>query len=105
DTPWVFAVSDFGFSDPTDAPASNSLLAVKVTTLPGAGSLTDNGVAVTAGQFVSVADISSGKLKFTPAPDANGTGYASFTFQVQDDGGVANAGVDLDQSPNTITVN
>src|SRR5438093_7211474 len=21
DTPWVFAVSDFGFSDPTDAPA------------------------------------------------------------------------------------
>ena len=28
-----------------------------------------------------------------------------FTFQVQDDGGTANGGVDLDQSPNTITVN
>ena len=36
--------------------------------------------------------------------NANGAGYASFTFQVQDDGGIANGGVDLDQSPNTMTV-
>ena len=28
-----------------------------------------------------------------------------FTFQVQDDGGTANGGVDLDQSANTITIN
>src|SRR5438552_5009584 len=35
---------------------------------------------------------------------ANGIGYASFTFQVQDDGGIANGGVDLDQSANTMTV-
>ena len=35
---------------------------------------------------------------FTPAANANGTAYASFTFQVQDDGGTANGGVDLDQS-------
>ena len=33
---------------------------------------------------------------FTPAANANGAGYASFTFQVQDDGGTANGGVDLD---------
>ena len=33
------------------------------------------------------------------------TGYATFTFQVQDNGGTANGGVDLDQTPNTITVN
>ena len=38
----------------------------------------------------------------TPA-DANGTGYASFTFQVRDDGGTANGGVDTDASANTIT--
>ena len=31
-------------------------------------------------------------------------GYASFTFQVQDDGGTANGGVDLDPSANTMTV-
>ena len=34
---------------------------------------------------------------FTPVANANGAGYASFTFQVQDDGGIANGGVDLDQ--------
>ena len=38
----------------------------------------------------------AGKLVFTPAANANGAGYASFTFQVQDDGGTANGGVDLD---------
>ena len=38
-----------------------------------------------------------------PTPTA--AGYASFTFQVQDDGGTANGGVDLDQSPNTMTIN
>ena len=104
DTAYTFTAADFGFSDPNDTPA-NTLLAVKITTLPAAGTLTDNGVAVTAGQFVSVADIAAGLLKFTPAANANGAGYASFTFQVQDDGGTANGGVDLDQSPNTITVN
>ena len=91
-----FTAADFGFSDPNDSPA-NALLAVKITTLPVAGSLTDNGSAVTAGQFVVGADITAGKLVFTPAANANGTGYASFTFQVQDNGGTANGGVDLDQ--------
>ena len=85
---------------------ANALLAVKITTLPGAGTLTDNGVAVTAGQLrSSVADITGGLLKFTPAANANGSGYASFTFQVQDNGGTANGGVDLDPTANTITVN
>src|SRR5213075_829347 len=101
---YTFSTADFGFSDPTDAPSPNSLQAVKITTLPGPGTLTDDSVAVTAGQFVSAADISGNKLKFTPAANANGTGYASFTFQVQDDGGTANSGVDLDQSANTMTI-
>ena len=63
-----------------------------------------SGVAVTAGQSVSVANINSGNLKFAPAANANGAGYASFTFQVQDNGGTANGGVDLDASANTMTV-
>ena len=104
DTAYTFTAADFGFSDPHDSPA-NSLLAVKISSLPTAGTLTDNGVAVSAGQFVSAADIAAGWLKFSPAADANGLSYASFTFQVQDDGGTANGGVDLDPSPNTITVN
>src|SRR5207248_2140851 len=81
DTAKVFTAADFGFTDPNDSPA-NALAAVKITTLPSAGSLTDNGIAVTAGQLVSVADINAGKLVFTPAANANGAGYASFTFQV-----------------------
>jgi VCBS repeat-containing protein len=104
DSIYTFTTADFGFSDPNDSPA-NSLLAVKITTVPAAGSLKDNNVTVNAGQFVSLSDITSGKLKFTPASDGNGANYASFTFQVQDNGGTANGGVDLDPTPNTITVN
>src|SRR6185295_12509355 len=104
DAAYTFGVADFGFTDTGDTPADN-LLAVKVTTLPATGSLTNNGVAVTAGQFIAVADITGGKLKFTPAANANGNGNASFTFQVQDDGGTASNGVDLDPTANTITFN
>jgi hypothetical protein len=103
DTDYTFAASDFGFTDASDSPA-NALLSVKVTTLPGSGTLKLNGVAVTAGQFVSATDLAANKLKFTPAANARGAGYASFTFQVQDDGGTANGGVDLDPTPRTITV-
>src|SRR5207247_1937314 len=67
-------------------------------------SLTDNGIAVTAGQLVSVADINAGKLVFAPAANANGAGYAALTFQVEDDGGTANGGVNLDPSANTLTI-
>ena len=103
DTAYTFTAADFGFSDPNDVPP-NSLLAVRIATLPAAGSLTLNGVAVTTGQTISAVDISNSLLRFTPAADANGTGYASFTCQVQDSGGTANGGVDLDPTPNTITI-
>src|SRR4029077_4191844 len=104
DATYTFTTSDFGFSDVNDSPA-NSLLAVKITTLPLAGTLTNNGNPVNAGDFISVADITSGNLKFDPAPNGNGASYASFTFLVQDDGGGTAPNIDLDQSANTITVN
>ena len=47
DTAYTFAAADFGFTDPNDTPA-NALAAVKVTSLPAAGSLKLNGVAVAA---------------------------------------------------------
>jgi Ca2+-binding RTX toxin-like protein len=97
----VFAAADFGFSDAD----GNSLLAVKISTLPGAGQLLLNGSAVNAGDFVSAADIGAGLLQYVPAPNGNGTAYASFAFQVQDDGGTNGGGIDLDQTPNTITFN
>ncbi len=101
DTAYVFNVAAFGFSDPVE---SNAILAVKITTLPTAGGLALSGAAVSAGQFVSAADIAAGKLVFTPAADANGVGYASFTFQVNDDGGTANGGIDLDPVARTMTI-
>jgi hypothetical protein len=62
DTPYVFQVADFGFTDANDASSNagaNNFAAVTITTLPQAGTLTNNGAAVTAGQSISVADITS----------------------------------------------
>ena len=103
DTPYVFSWVDFGYSDSQDSPA-NGLLGVRITTLPAAGSLTSGGVAVVAGEFVAASDIAAGNLRFTPAPNSNGASYATFTFQLQDDGGTSDGGVDLDPAPNTLTI-
>ena len=101
DTPLPLTAANFALTDPD----GNALGAVRIVTLPGAGSLTLNGVAVTAGQLVSAADIAAGKLVFAAAANANGSGYASLTFQVQDNGGTANGGQDTDASPNMMTIN
>ncbi len=104
DTAYVFSMTDFGLTDPKDSPA-NAPLAVKITTFTGSGALTLSGMAVSDGQFISASDIGLNKLVFTPVANTNGAGYASFSFQVQDDGGVANGGVDLDQTARTFTMN
>ncbi|HXQ69000.1 MAG TPA: choice-of-anchor Q domain-containing protein, partial [Pyrinomonadaceae bacterium] len=101
DTAYTFTVADFGFSDPGDTPP-NTLLAVKITTLPALGTLTNNNVAVNANDFIPVASITGGLLKFTPVANEFGTPYTSFTFQVQDNGGGT---TDLDPTPNTMTIN
>ncbi len=81
DTAFVFALADFGFSD-VDSGAQ--LQSIAVTTLSSAGTLTLNDSAVTSGQSISRSDIEAGNLKFTPATNANGTGYDSFKFTVND---------------------
>ena len=100
DTAYTFTAADFGFTDPHDSPP-NTLLAVKITTLPALGKLLNNNVPVHAGDFISVTNLNSSLLKFTPAVDGNGTPYTTFTFQLQDNGG----GTDLDPTPNTMTIN
>ncbi len=100
----TFTTADFGFTDPNDSPPDD-LDAVRITTLPGAGTLRNNGVLVTTGQLITVAAITGGDLTFTPAANGTGSPYASFTFQVRDDGGTTNGGVNLDASANTITIN
>lgn len=93
---YSFHTADFGFIDPN----SEQLQAVEITTLPNGGTLTDNGITVTAGQFIPVADLNGGKLVYQQA-DGNDK---SFTFQVQDNGGTANGGADTDASPKTMTL-
>jgi VCBS repeat-containing protein len=100
DAPYVFALGNFGFSD---AAEGHAFAGVVITTLPASGTLTLNGVPMTANSFVTAAQIAAGQLVWTPAANANGSGLGSFTFQVRDDGGVANGGIDTDQSPNTIS--
>ena len=99
--PFVFSAANFGFNDPTDVPASNSLLEVQILTLPTAseGVLRIGSANVVAGQVIPVAAISS--LTFTPATDINGPNKGSFTFRVRDNGGTANSGIDTSALPNT----
>lgn len=106
DVSYAFTAADFGFTDPNDAPThkfdrpADKFLAVKITSVVTNGSL-----GVTPGEFISVDALAFRRLRFFPDPNKNGTPYATFTFQVQDDGGTANGGLDLDQSPNTMTIN
>lgn len=93
----VFSGADFGFSDSD----GDSLMSVKITAFSGAGSLSYNGGAVPA--EIAVGNL--GLLVFTPAANANGNGYANITFQVRDNGGVANGGTDLDPTSNQLTIN
>ncbi len=80
DIPYTFSASDFNFSD-TDG---DTLDSVKITSLETVGSLQLSAGDVTLNQVVSKADIDAGNLKFVPVASANGPGYDSFGFSVND---------------------
>jgi hypothetical protein len=104
DSVYTLRAADFGFSDAD----GNSLAAVKISSLPANGTLRYNGVAITPAQVTAGFEVLAanlGLLTFVPAANANGSAYASFTFQVRDNGGTANGGMDLDLTPNTISFN
>ena len=111
DASHVFTRADFDFdaggytSGAFHVEEDQQFLTVRITTLPTAGTLTLNGANVLAGAVIAVSDLDAGNLVFRPATNASGTGYAGLTFQVQDDGGTANGGIDTDQSANTLTFN
>jgi hypothetical protein len=100
---YTFTASDFGFRDPGDK-TPNALKAVRIASLPTRGSLKKDGVAVKVGDLITAADITAGKLRFTPVVNTSGMPYASFKFQVQDDGGVLNGGVDTDPVTKVMTM-
>ena len=98
DNDHIFSSADFGFSDSD----GNSLQSLVIATLPIKGMLTLSGVALSAGQIIS-ADL-IGDLAFTPEPGVNQTGYDSFTFLLQDDGGTLNGGNDTDYLARNIII-
>ena len=81
DRPYTFEADDFGFAD---ADATDMLASVKIVTLPGLGTLALDGTAVMQNDVVAWDDIEDDKLTFTPVTGASGTGYANFTFKVND---------------------
>ncbi|MDT8759739.1 FG-GAP-like repeat-containing protein [Sphingomonas psychrotolerans] len=103
-TPYVFQLSDFGFTDDGDA-----LLEVEIATLASRGTLmlddlVGGATAVTAGLVVTAADIASGRLYFEPAANESGPGYATFEFVVRDDGGIVGNGSDTATAAATLTI-
>jgi hypothetical protein len=99
---YTFVDTDFGFSDTGNTPP-DGFLAVRITTLPVLGLLSYQGGAVVAGQSIPVADIIAGDLEFTVLGSETPS-YTSFTFQVQDNGGLVDGGSDVDPTPNTMTM-
>ena len=85
DTDHAFSASEFNYSDSD----SDTLASVKITELPAAdrGTLTLDGTAINLADLpktITKAELDDGKLKYSPPADANGTGYASFRFRVND---------------------
>ena len=103
DTTYTIGQADFGFSDPD----GNNFQTVKFGTinLIGGGTLQNNGVNVTSGSAVPVSDILLGKLRYTPPADQHASPQITIAFQVQDNGGTDNGGVDTDPTPNTLSIN
>jgi VCBS repeat-containing protein len=104
DATHTVSLTDFGFADPLDSPP-NALAAVRIAGLPTTGVLRVNDTAVAAGQVIPVATITAGSLRYTPPANASGSPLARISFQVQDNGGTANGGIDLDPTPNTLSIN
>ena len=94
DRPYAFMAGDFGFDD-DDAGAT--LASVTIVTVPSAGTLALDGTAVMADDVVTTAQIDADMLTFTPARDAHGDPYTTFTFTVND-------GTDDSASAYTMTI-
>ncbi len=92
DTDYIFKLADFPYTDK----GGGGLLSVKITSLPGTGTLKLSGTAVVANDVILVADIPN--LTFTPLTGESGTPYTTFDFRVTDADGTSNPA-------KTITVN
>ncbi|MFM2054099.1 MAG: hypothetical protein RL456_2136, partial [Pseudomonadota bacterium] len=96
DTARVLAWADFGVAD-VDSPVS-ATTAVRITALPGAGTLEiSNGLVwtpVTLGQTITRADIDAGWLRHQPPAEASGAALASIGYRPVQTLAVVNPGAD-----------
>ena len=100
DTALVLTAADFGSYIDFENTALNK---IKITTLPSTGTFEYNTSgstwsSVSLNQEITAADITAGKLRFTPASNANGSPYTTLQFKVSD-------GTDYSASAYTLTVN
>ncbi|HOT13928.1 MAG TPA: Ig-like domain-containing protein [Bacteroidales bacterium] len=100
----TFASAEFPFSD---IDAGDVLTKIRIASLPGAGTLFNDANlnnVVEAGEILAVNDevtkaqLDAGYLKFRPVPDANGSPYVLFQFDVYD-------GVSYSASSYNMTIN
>lgn len=104
DQPYTFSRADFPMSDTLDTPANN-FSGVRISNLPSSGTLARYGTPITnAGQLIPSHELGTG-LQYIPEPNANGDARDSFTFQITDDGGTADGGIDADTEVKTFTFN
>ncbi len=88
DTTYTFSEASFTYADVNGDDFSG--VVVTTVAVPGTLFFDSDGaggaapVAVSAGQFISAADIALGHFYFMPGADLNGSPYTSFTFQVRD---------------------
>ncbi len=101
-TSYTFSIGDFGFSDAGNSPPDN-FEGVRIASLPMQGNLTALGSGVGVGQVISVQAILAGELRYANA-GIEQTPFATFTFQVQDDGETSEGGSNIDPTPNTFTL-
>ena len=95
DNSYRFQATDFGFRD---ADGEDSLVSVRITSLPARGLLRVSGSQATAGQFISREEIDEGELAFVPGANQHGSPYADFGFRFGD-------GKDESETANTMTLN
>ena len=90
DTPYQFSAADFGFNDID----GNNFKSATITQLPQSGLLTLSGTPVSIGDVIALNELNNGELVFSPAANATGLVLNGLGFQVQDDGGTENGGID-----------
>ena len=103
DVALALTIANFGFTDPNDTPA-HTLQSVVIATLPAAGSYALRRRGDGRGRD-SRGEHHGGQPRVHARGQCQRSPYTTFTFQVRDNGGTTNGGVDLDPTPNTLTVN